>query len=92
MPLRSDRTPRLLLDIKKEASKVGVNLKLVKDPILQTFLKLLQTKPVFPLIDSVVRADVATVWYAQLNLAFAGKASAKSAMAKVDEAAKAARG
>jgi CO/xanthine dehydrogenase Mo-binding subunit len=39
-----------------------------------------------------VRADVATVWYAQLNLAFAGKASAKDAMAKVDEAAKAARG
>jgi ABC-type glycerol-3-phosphate transport system substrate-binding protein len=70
----------------------GVNLKLVKDPILQTFLKLLQTKPSFPLIDSVVRADVATVWYAQLNLAFAGKASAEDAMAKVDEAAKTAGG
>jgi raffinose/stachyose/melibiose transport system substrate-binding protein len=81
-----------LLRVATPPANRQVNLKLVKDPILQTFLKLLQEKPSFPLIDSVVQADVATVWYAQLNLAFAGKASAEDAMAKVEEAAKTSRG
>ena len=64
------------------------NLKVVSDPVLRTIMGYLQTKPSFLLLDNVVQADIATVWYSQLALAFAGRASAASAMTKVEQAAK----
>ena len=64
------------------------NSKVVTDPVLRTIIGYLLTKPTYPLLDNVVQADIATVWYSQLALAFAGKSSAAAAMAKVEQAAK----
>lgn len=38
-PLKSDRTPRLILDLKKEASKRGIEMKLVAGAEVQALLK-----------------------------------------------------
>jgi ABC-type glycerol-3-phosphate transport system substrate-binding protein len=66
-------------------------LSVVKDPVLKQFLKLLQEKNTFPLLDSVVQASVASVWYKELALAFAGKESAADAMTKVEQTAQSVR-
>jgi ABC-type glycerol-3-phosphate transport system substrate-binding protein len=67
------------------------NLRAATDPVLRTIIGYLRTKPTFPLLDNVVQAVVATVWYSELALAFSGKTSAAAAMAKVEEAAKQSR-
>jgi ABC-type glycerol-3-phosphate transport system substrate-binding protein len=64
------------------------NLKAAKDPVLRTVLGYLVTKPTFLLLDNVVQADIATVWYSQLALAFGGRATPAAAMAEVEKAAK----
>lgn len=38
-PLKSDRTPRLILDLKKEAAKRGIEMKLVAGAEVQALLK-----------------------------------------------------
>jgi hypothetical protein len=38
-PLKSDRTPRLVIDLKKEASKRGIEMKLVAGAEVQALLK-----------------------------------------------------
>jgi raffinose/stachyose/melibiose transport system substrate-binding protein len=63
------------------------DLSVVKDPILREFVKLLSEKPQFVLLDSVVDPQVASVWYKELAVAFAGRQSAKEAMDRVQQAA-----
>jgi raffinose/stachyose/melibiose transport system substrate-binding protein len=81
------QTESLRLSATPPANKLA-KLSIVKDPVLKTFLKYLQEQPSFPLIDSVVKASIATVWYKELALSFAGQSSAQSAMSAVQAASK----